>query len=804
MNRFPMLRAGLTLVVLMAAGSAAAQVLAKPQIFTTAQEHEIAQPACLLPPHTPTSPSPEKFGAWNTVIPAAGGAAIGEILGMQTVHTVMLPSGKILMISGSSWRNKPPMQYYPEFPRPNPGTGLFIMGEDPFANNKLAWYYQLVNNAAIYDPEKNTFYRIPHPVPVADPTRPGHFTPNDFFCTGQQHLPDGNVLFTGGTQYYSPYRTGNRSTWIFDWVKESNIDWRTVDWRQVPKAGINDPLTTPASNYPPGAGPKEYPWTFAGFLQRGRWYPSLVPLLDGRLVVFSGFVGFDVGQPEMYPFEINHLVEFFDPHKFAATDTAKAWKAIDVTTTKNSPFTMEINPNFKPTPEYDPVCKERCIHDNQYDAFKLYPENYLMSENKIYLTREGDWVSMRTCDTAFMRRTLLTYWATIGGTADNPSIAFSPGPLRKEDAASRGTGVTSYGTSLLDPNSDKIEILGGQPTSAGVLYPLNAENPTHFAGGQGSRKMETLEPPKSSLEDWHWSLEENFLGDTPQDDRTMHYALILPTRQILVINGGNYDFYGPVYYPLLLTPKFDSKNDFIGYTKLRMAQALEPRHYHNTAVLLPDARIFVSGGNTSRATVTPSAIPAAVKGQAVQPKPDLNQVDLDLYFFNDGPMGKGQKGMLTTPTEDWKAEIFTPPYLYIDGDRRAEISGIDLLSPHTNYVPRKEKNGKPYFLFHSNQTYFVNLKKDSLPQTCTGKASLVLIKLPSATHGWENGQQFFDLPFTEVSGAGLQVRTPNSKFELIPPAYYMMFYVDCRGKPSVAKMVRFDDQANEPFADPVN
>jgi len=40
---------------------------------------------------------------------------------------------------------------------------------------------------------------------------------------------------------------------------------------------------------------------------------------------------------------------------------------------------------------------------------------------------------------------------------------------------------------------------------------------------------------------------------------------------------------------------------------------------------------------------------------------------------------------------------------------------------------------------------------------------------------------------------------PNAMSSNIAPAYYMMFYVDCMGKPSVAKMVRFDDSANAPF-----
>ena len=88
-----------------------------------------------------------------------------------------------------------------------------------------------------------------------------------------------------------------------------------------------------------------------------------------------------------------------------------------------------------------------------------------------------------------------------------------------------------------------------------------------------------------------------FLGDQPQDDRTMHYALLLPTAQVLIINGGNFDFHGSIHYPILMTPQFDGvSGTFIGYTKKRMNEGLEARLYHNVALLLPDGRVWVSGG----------------------------------------------------------------------------------------------------------------------------------------------------------------------------------------------------------------
>lgn len=722
-------------------------------------------------------PEARVSGAWESVVPAEGSAAVYNILGMQTVHTVELPSGHLLLVSGSSWRNRAGIDYYPYVSDPATPNGLFVREEDPFRNEELDAYYELVNNAAIYDPVSNTFYRIPVPVPEADPNDPGHFAPNDLFCTGHQHLRDGNVLFVGGTQYYSPFRTGNNSSYIFDWRAELATSWADRDWR-----------VRPSSN-------KGSPWTFAGFMKRGRWYASLLPLLDGRQVIFSGYVGFDKGFPDMHVFEINPFVEFFDPDAFEPDDPEAAWRSVDASALQDSPFTTLINPDFEPTPEVD--CDARCVESNKYDAFKLYPENYLMPDGRIYLTREGDWVSLRTCDAAFMRRTKYTYWASIGGDRDAPTMSFARGPDRPQD-------VTSYGTTFRDPETGQIYLLGGQPTSPGTLFPLNSEHPTHrpstdqpthFAGGLGSTQLEVFTPDKSAA-GGSWSLDPDYLGEEPGDARTMHYTVMLPTGQILVINGGNYDFYGPVYTPVLLTPAHDAKTGRqTGYTQTRLADALEPRLYHNAALLLPDGRVFVSGGNSARATVTPSTEPPEPYTGKGQPKPDLSQVETDVYFHDDGPMARALPGQAVSPTEDWTAEIFSPPYLFIDPGRRARVTSIAPTQDVT-FTASADIGGKTFSLLHSEVSYHVGL--EDLPTCEAGEhAQLALIKLPSATHGWQNGQEYFALSFQDAGG-GLDFTAPNAMTTMIPPAYYMLFYTDCKGKPAEAWMVRFDDEATAP------
>ncbi|PON15077.1 hypothetical protein C2W62_25705 [Candidatus Entotheonella serta] len=747
-------------------------------------------------------PDPRRVGAWETVIPSDSGAAVNRVLGMQAVHAVLLPSGKILIASGSSWRNRAPIDYYPkdqfcketQKEEPCAGQGVIRRYEDPFLQHKLNDYYKIVNNVAIYDPVANTFFRIPHPTPVTDPERESHFAPNDLFCPGHLHLPDGNVLFTGGTQYYYPYRTGLKATYIFDWKQEMQVDWRQFkDWAKVQEPGS-----------------KFYPWVFSGFMVRGRWYPHMLPLLDGRLVIFGGFVGFEeAGAPMPYQFEINTFVEFFDATQFDAKNPANAWRALNVAKLKNSPFNTPLDMSILKTYLIDrgflregasdaelkayieaqcrerrckacntkpcTSCIERCVNAQYYDAFKLYPNNYLLNDGRIYLTREGEWVSARTDDTVFMRRTKFTYFMEVGGTRAAPAVAFSMGPLRPDI-------ITSYGTSFRSPTSGHINILGGQPTSAGTLAPIHAEEPTQFLGGRGSRKLETYHVPASATELGSWSLQEDFLGTEYQDDRTMHYAIILPTKQILVVNGANYDFDGAIYYPILMTPKPDG-----GYTTQRMSEAVAPRLYHNTALLLPDARVLVLGGNSARATIHMAREPINPNTPSPgQYKPNFDATDLDMYFYRDGHMAKVEKGQLTVPTELWGGEIYSPPYLFIDGGRRPEIVGL-----HSGGTATAKQEGI-YYELESRGMYTLALK--SLPSSCSigNGDAVVLIKLPAATHGWDSGQRLIDVSYQVSGSTAVEITAPAREADNVPPGFYMLFYVDCMGVPSKAQMVQFD------------
>lgn len=702
---------------------------------------------------------------------------------MMPIHSMLLPSGKVLFVSGSSWRNKAPLQTYPNSRSPAGGAGVFIRSEQPFAWSKLDSYYSVVNYNAIYDPVNNTLFRIPHPVPsINDSSNSSNFLPTDLFCTGHQHLSTGDVLFVGGTQYYSPYRTGNQIASVFDWKKELSIDWRSFNWTQIPA--------------------QEYdPWRQAYKTVRGRWYANMVPLLDGRLVVFGGYVGFDNGFPPPYEFEMNPYVDIFDSVRFYQGDKQGAWQHFDTTNMTDSPFATLLDQSLIPEfCNYTQLPDPRQRKALKYDAFKLYPQNYLLPDGRIFLSRDGDFQSQRTATGCFMRRTKFTYYMKVGGDRNNSTIGFSRGP-------DRPTEVPSSGTSVYDRAAGRILSFGGMPTGGGTLLPghVDARDPLStvetfanlYAGSRATSKLETYFIPTPSAPDGAWRYDDSqylSLGGDSAGDRTMQLPTMLPSGQILIINGGNYDFYGPVYNPLLLTPRYLNGN-FAGYFRTQLAPGRGPRLYHNEAILLPDARVLIVGGNAARATININAPQSVFNSSLKHPKPNINRVDRSVYFFRDGPIASGFN---VAPAENWDAEVYSPPYLFIDvNGRRPVIELVQLVSPLAlNYTFSEVIGAKTYYLLRSDATYMLHLSQ--LPTSCPlSQSTLSLMKLGSITHGWDSGQTFIPLSIADSA----EFTTPNAQATNVAPGFYMLFLVDCTGVPSIATFVRFDDRANSVSAD---
>jgi hypothetical protein len=148
------------------------------------------------------------------------------------------------------------------------------------------------------------------------------------------------------------------------------------------------------------------------------------------------------------------------------------------------------------------------------------------------------------------------------------------------------------------------------------------------------------------------------------------------------------------------------------------------RVYHSTALLLPDGRVLSVG----------SGQPAA--------------------------------GGLT---DDYTAEIFSPPYLFnADGSLAAR--------PNLDNVPLSVGYGATMTVTTANPT---------------GITKATWIRLSSVTHAFNMNQRMNYLPISARGTGTVTLQTPANG-NLAPPGHYMLFLVNSSGVPSVAKIVRIN------------
>jgi hypothetical protein len=185
--------------------------------------------ACAVPP--PSSPSP-------------GGLGSGGPAGSPATTAVAAPTGPEFVGTPGQWG---PLLNWADNPaaqpptQPNPSGGLVSihLAVSPTTGDVLMWdRIQGLTSARRWNPATNTFTNTPG-------------IPLSLFCAFQVRLPDGTLAVAGGTAY----KQGNTGIPVFQF-----FNWNTSQWT----AGPN--MHTP------------------------RWYPTMIELPDGRLVVMGGQV----------------------------------------------------------------------------------------------------------------------------------------------------------------------------------------------------------------------------------------------------------------------------------------------------------------------------------------------------------------------------------------------------------------------------------------------------------------------------------------------------------------------------------
>jgi hypothetical protein len=149
------------------------------------------------------------------------------------------------------------------------------------------------------------------------------------------------------------------------------------------------------------------------------------------------------------------------------------------------------------------------------------------------------------------------------------------------------------------------------------------------------------------------------------------------------------------------------------------ATATKMRLYHSVSMLLPDARVITAGG--------------------------------------------GAPG----PVTNLNAEIYTPPYLYLQDGSGA-------------LAPRPAITSAP-----ATATWARSI---SVGVDTSGISKVALVRTGSVTHTLDFDQRYINLGFT-ASGSTLNVTMPDSA-NTAPPGYYMLFVLNSAGVPSVARLIK--------------
>lgn len=603
---------------------------------------------------------------------------------MQSVHTSLLPNGKVLMVSGSSFRSR--------LVKKEDDTYEFIEGVDP----KKQKYF---NNSGLFDPQTGTFEHIPSPPSLLYDQELKAQTGNDLFCSGQVQLSNGNVLFVGGTGRYYPGGAFSGSKWL------QLYNWRTGEWSKLDQ------------------------------MKDGRWYPSVITLGDGKVAIFSGL---RFGTPN----EINPSLEIYDPQ-------TQKLQYIDLTRVRNSPFNTFVE------------------NEDLYDSIDLYPRIFPLEDGRLLISGDDAGIP-GVLVPHFSKKSYLM-------TIDDPeseevSVSFEVGSDRIET-------TKAYGTALQIPDSEEVLLLGGIIGTNSISFGRGG-NTKGFP--EGSRVATSLQhwisPENSGENNGKWEIVPDFLDKA----RANLQAVILPTKEILVVNGGEYPEYKPIYEPLLLTPDQNAKG---GYNTKLLNSAKLPRLYHNGAVLLPDGRVFIVGGNANRSGIEEDGtVRVDVMGnpstffsiaELTNKSGEPEKFDIDTFYQDPQHYYAQGDTEPFVPTEIWQPEIFSPPYLFKPGERPEIESAPDTLK--------------------YNQSGTIKVRNS------TTDGSLVLMKLGSVTHSFDYGQRLVDLPVRLLEKDilipsepdQLEFKTPTNA-HLYPPGYYMMFYVNDNAQPSIAKIVKLE------------
>jgi hypothetical protein len=446
------------------------------------------------------------------------------------------------------------------------------------------------------NPDGNGGEHLPG-VPTDDPV----VNDGDLFCSDQVQLADGRIIAVGGTDYYAEPYAG----------EVNGTDYGVIELEGLKAARIFDPYTQT--------------WTQSGSMHHGRWYPSLVTLPGGRLLVAGGVTKL------IKPMYADHPAD--------------------------------SGSNVKQLETYDPGTGEWTLAPPTANrSLPLYPRLHLLPNGHVYYDAAGQVFNPagQSYDEAF--------W--------NIAASFDPSTERWTDLGVPGVGLGALpgapdvpgvangdlaGVPVADGvPTDGLPTAGGDPTGVpgfrgstfSIMLPLRPDESGRYrtvellsAGGIAGVTPGTYVAQSSSQvntvtigDDGTEALSSRATGPL-NAPRWYGTGVLLPSGEVMTFSGADRDEVVapgsgvPVTTPELWDPETE--------TWRQVAPQGRARTYHSTAMLLPDGRVLVGGH---------APIPTG-------------------YGFN-----VTLPGLSPNEGRDPSFEVYSPPYLF-RGDRPTITGG---------------------------------------------------------------------------------------------------------------------------------
>jgi len=357
----------------------------------------------------------------------------------------------------------------------------------------------------------------------------------NLFCAGHAMLSDGRLAVFGGHDKSGNY--GIDAVNIFDPKK-----WRWAP-RAIPAvktAYITDPTQPPAS-YPSALDEQFTDPPDPSDMKYQRWYPTAVPLPDGRVLVLSGT----------------------DQDSSKPRDVASA--------TKVRQGVPEV---------YDPERERTTALESAYKLLAMYPRSYVVQTGH----RRNDWKVAVTGIVSSIPEDLSDYdpFPYSGDTYFLDVRAALADPHRNTRAEHHWSHVA---TATSAHNSGA----GAQLWELDHQGRAKKQRVVAFGGdsGAGSNETDTVEMIDYSANVPTWKKMESLAQPVQQN-----VAVALPNGEVLVLGGRG----GTPTTPTTNNLKLQLFDPDTGKVKT-VATTPVPRHDHATAQLLPDASVLIMGGN---------------------------------------------------------------------------------------------------------------------------------------------------------------------------------------------------------------